>query len=218
MAYLLKNSVFIHTPKTAGQWVAAALDHAGLIVDTIGPVHASPDEIVSTPAVNEREFTFTFVRHPASWYQSMWSHQMDEGWDAIDDPEWFTPRWVEFWAEFTKTCRSNSFDQFVRNCIDHYPSGLVSGLYETYTSECDFVGRQEYLSTDLQIALDKAGERYNPARLLSTQPRNVRGQKPRRKSATGYTRDLIELVYKTEVNTIERYGYDSMLDRTNLEN
>ena len=212
MAYLLKKSVFIHTPKTAGQWVAAALDREGLIVETIGPVHTSPDEISNERAVKERQFTFTFVRHPASWYRSMWAHQMDEGWGAIDDPEWFTPRWIEFWAKFTRDCHSNSFDQFVRNCIDHYPGGLVSSLYEAYTAECDFVGKQENLSADLQTALDQAGERYNPARLLSTQPRNVRGQKPRRKRATHYTRDLIELISKTETKTIKRYSYDSVLD------
>ena len=208
MAYLLPKSVFIHTPNTAGQWVAATLDNAGLVVDTIGVVHASPDEIRQEPVVKERDFSFTFVRHPASWYQSMWAHQMDEEWDSIDDPKWFTPRWINFWAKFTDTCRSNSFEEFVRNCINHYPEGFVSTLFEAYTAECKFVGKQERLIEDVQIALDLAGEQYDLTKLQKTRPKNVRGQRPRRKRVSQYSPDLIKLVTRTEIEAIEKYGYD----------
>jgi len=210
MAYLLSKSVFIHIPKTAGQWVASTLDNAGLVVDTIGAVHASPDEIKQEVAFRERDFLFTFVRHPVSWYQSMWAHRVDEEWEPIDDPEWFSPEWIGFWAEFTDRCRSDSFEGFVRNCVKHYPEGFVSTLFDAYTNGCDFVGKQESVIEDLCRALDLAGENYDMTRLGKTKAKNVRGQQPYRRREAQYSPDLIKLVTKTESKVIEKYRYDSL--------
>ncbi len=210
MAYLLRKSIFIHTPKTAGQWVAAALDNAGLLTDTLGPVHTSPDEISQEAAFRRRAFRFTFVRHPFSWYLSMWAHRMDEEWEPIDDLDWFSSRWIDFWAEFTNQCRSNQFEEFVRKCIEYYPAGFVSNLFDAYTKGCSFVGKQETLISDLSTALDQAGESYNTVKLESTKPKNVRGSQSYRKKNIAYSSDLIELVINAESKAIKVYGYEDV--------
>ena len=206
---MLTRSVFIHTPKTGGQWVAAALENAGLITGRLGVVHASPDEIWHEPEFQQRPFVFAMVRHPLTWYQSMWAHRMDEGWDRdpIDDPEWFTPRWIAIWAEFTRHCKADTFDEFVHRCVAWQPTGYVSMLYDAYTQHCTFVARQESLVDDLLTALQSAGEPFEPEPILRTPKRNVRAQHSRWLSHCRYTPELIQLVMRAEEQAILRFGY-----------
>lgn len=210
MALLLPRSVFIHIPKTAGQWIAQALANAGVETRELGVVHASPDELPMLGTLRRGRVVFCFVRHPLTWYPSMWSHRMDDGWDEpIDDPKWFSPRWIEFWAQFTARCRSETFDGFVRACTSSYPDGLVSTLYERYTSGCSRVGRYERLAPDLVDILALAGEEFDQERLLATEPRNVRGGTGTRRADTTYDSSLAELVLETERKALERFGYTS---------
>jgi hypothetical protein len=210
MAFLLPRSVFIHVPKTGGQWVTAALPPAGVPLEQLGVVHTSPDEIEDEPERRRRAFVFAVVRHPLTWYQSRWAHQTDDEWEPIDALDWFTPRWIEFWAEFREHCASFDFQEFVRLCVAHYPEGLVSTLYEAYTAGCDFVGRQERLREDLLEALARAGESFDPARLHATPARNVRGGRPARRGQSLYTRELLELALEAESRAIARFGYEEV--------
>lgn len=210
MAFLLPNSLFIHIPKTGGQWVASALERAGVPLQQIGPVHASPDEI--RDAVKGRSIVFAAVRHPLSWYPSMWAHRMDERWEPIDDLEWFTPTWVEFWAEFTASCRAETFSDFVRKCVSNYPEGFVSALYDAYTRGCTRIARYEHLAEDLLEILAEAHESFDVNRLMKTAPRNVRGSSPRWRKRHGYTPELEALVLGAEERVIRRfYGDGSQL-------
>lgn len=207
MAFVLPKSVFVHIPKTGGQWVVEALKNAGLTVDPLGVVHTTPDEINHEQAFRERRSVFAMVRHPLSWYQSMWAHRTDEEWEDIDDTDWFTDRWVKVWAEFTKFSRADEFGEYVRRCCARFPDGFVSMLYDAYTDECTFVGKQEQLVDDLIRALALAGEQFDTERIRTTTPRNVRGCQPRRLSRSAYTPELMELVMSTEARAIERFGY-----------
>jgi hypothetical protein len=141
----------------------------------------------------------------------MWAHQTDDNWEPMDAESWFTERWLTFWQDFTRHCASTDFTTFVRNCLTHYPNGLVSFLYENYTSGCDFVGKQEQLPDDLIATLRNAGENFDEARLRATPPRNVRGRKPHRATASKFTRELAEEAAEVERKAIERFGYESIL-------
>ena len=210
MAFRLPRSLFIHTPKTGGQWVVAALECARVPITPVGAVHTTHDEISSDLLNDEMPFTFAMIRHPLRWYQSMWAHQTDDEWEPIDAKDWFTPRWLEFWADFTRHCASYDFPDFVRRCLDHYPRGLVSALYDSYTSRCDFVGKQEHLADDLIMALKRAGETFDEVRLRNAPQRNVRGGRPHRAKASQYTRGLAEAVADREREVIERFKYEKI--------
>ena len=161
------------------------LEHAHLLVGPLGVVHTSPDEIRHEPAFRERDSCFAMVRHPLTWYQSMWAHRMDEQWTPVDDPGWFTPRWIETFAQLTN-CQSDVFEEFVTRCLDRFPDGFVSGLYDAYTDGCTFVGRHERLLEDLETALTPAGESFDARRLREVHPVNVRSRRPRRQAAACY--------------------------------
>jgi predicted secreted protein len=216
MAVLLPNSVYIHIPKTAGRWVASALENAGLTIATLGTVHSTPAEIRHERPFIERQTVFALVRHPLTWYQSMWAHRMDENWDPIDDLDWFTPGWIEEWARFS-ACRSDDFRQFVKNCIDQFPDGWVSSLYGHYTSGCSVVGKQEGVPWELIRILANAGERFDPNRILTTQPENVRASVAHRRADIAYTRDLAELMMGVESRAIERFGYHDIPESISRE-
>jgi hypothetical protein len=210
MAFLLPHSVFIHSPKTGGQWVVRTLEKSGLIVGKLGVVHTNPAEVFHELAFQQRKFVFTMVRHPLSWYQSMWTHRVDENWIPINAPEWFTPRWVETWAEFTRHCRANRFDEFIYKCASHFPDGYVSMLYESYTEGCSYVGKQERLVESLLTALRLSGEQFQEQQIRSTPPRNVRARRPSRLLQCMYMSDLVDIVMKTEAWAIEKFDYQDL--------
>jgi hypothetical protein len=230
MAFLLQNSIFIHIPKTGGQWVTTALKGAGLVLGELGVVHATPDEITHDPAelkrskrnrprwyewvrvrlsIRRQPVVFSMVRHPLSWYQSCWAHRMDDAWAPINAPDWFTHRAIETWADFTDHCRASTFAEFVRKCTARYPEGFASLLFDSYTDGCTFVGRQERLRDDLVTALRLAGEDFQPEHLWRTPPRNVLGS-GRWRSQCQYTPELIERVVVAEARAIRKFGYEEI--------
>ena len=180
-----------------------AFERTGVPVGYLGIVYTSPDEIAETPEVKERRFFLAMVRLPLTWCQSMWAHQMDDEWEPIDARDWFTPRWLDFWADFTKHCSSYHFQEFVEKCLDAYPDGLVSKLYEAYTKECVFVGKQERLVSDLVGALRRAGKEFDAARLPGVTARNGRGSLAHRRRACEYNQRLVDRVMIVERRAIQ---------------
>ena len=70
MAIRLKNSMFIHVPKCGGRTIKQMLKNmwSGLEVigDDIYESHATPDTDLKV---------FGFVRHPATFIHSLWTHR-----------------------------------------------------------------------------------------------------------------------------------------------
>ena len=77
MAIFLKNSVFIHMPKTGGRWVKKALKNGSSIVkgDVPETAHYSPDL--------GNLGGFTFVRHPATWLRSLFFQRKSKKFQEI---------------------------------------------------------------------------------------------------------------------------------------
>lgn len=212
MAFLTPKATFVHTPKTGGQWVRLALDRAGLLVGSVGVIHSSPDEVAASDEYRSRTFSFAMVRHPLSWYASMWAHRVDEQWEPIDDLDWFTPRWIEAWAEFTAAAKAESFDDYLWQLIDRYPDGFVSTLFDTYTARCTHIGKQEKLEEDLVAILTDIGEDFEEARVRETPERNVRARTRRRQLRLRLSTRLVNAVTEAESRALERFGYDAPPD------
>jgi hypothetical protein len=216
MALLLRNAVFIHIPKTAGQWVAHAIRRAGLAEGSLGPVHASPDELAHDPRYRSRPIRFAFVRDPVTWYPSMWAHRTHEAWSPIDDPEWFSERWIDRWAEFTANVRAKTFDEFVNRCAEWYPDGWVSRLYEAYTDDCTHIGRSETVQDDLVRILRLAGDSVDPVNISKTPAMNVRASVGGRNPLKVYSPDSLDLVTRVEKRARVRYGYVAAIPATGV--
>lgn len=184
MALMLPRSVFFHIPKTGGIWVRQAIRNAGIPVTEAGETH-SPYRRVD----RKGKFTFTFVRHPETWYPSFWSYRMAKGWKSEDRMDPFM---------------SLSFEGFVRSVVRRSP-GSLSLRYEAYVGPepgvLDFVGKMENLASDLVKALRLAGEEFDEEKLRRTPPENVSLLRP------VYTKRLREAVLKSERKALERFAY-----------
>lgn len=173
MAVHTDRSVFYHVAKSGGIWVKEAMRHSGLPygrcrdrhVDHpfgLKREHSTPDVVMDED--KEGRFSFCFVRHPVTWYQSFWCYRIKT--DALD---------MKF--PLDRLCWHDEFESFVRNVLDMYPQGFVTRLYQYYVGSgadgVDFIGRQESLADDLVKALTLAGEDFDEDLLRTTRMRNV---------------------------------------------
>lgn len=216
MALLLPRSIFLHIPKTGGEWVREAIKAAGVPTRESNPgwdwarqkhsalAESSGREAISfafksKPATwwqGKGRFTFAFVRDPFAWYPSFWSYRMEHGWDPNDRVD----------AE----CKAEEFEPFAWNVLKKFP-GHVSDLYELYVGRADgtidFVGRQESLAEDLVRALRAAGEKFDEARLRATPPVNEGASLRKWKERCVYSDELRAAVAKAERRVMKRFGY-----------
>lgn len=209
MALRLKNSVFIHVPKTGGTWITQQLQNAGLVEGETGRAHATPAELADAPSWRDgrRRLFFCFVRHPLTWYQSYWAYRMKNGWHKPSPNEVDAPiRTVQLDAE----CRSDDFETFVRTCIERYPQGWVSHLYRHYTAGCVYVGRFERLREDLQFALLLGGEPLEPeaiAAIRTSPPENTAAADAQWAPLCTYSEELKAMVCEVEREAMDTWGY-----------
>jgi len=67
MALFLANTTIYHPGRTAGHWVRKSLALRNLIVGCTPLLHDTPPEIRHRSEVRTREYSVSFVRHPAHW-------------------------------------------------------------------------------------------------------------------------------------------------------
>lgn len=145
----------------------------------------------------ESRFTFGFVRHPLTWYQSFWAYRMHTGWHNSAD-----------------YIQSNDFNEFVRLRTTYWP-GFLLRHYDKYCFRNDgtsisFIGQYEHLASDLISALSQAGESFQVETILSLQRSNAAASLSKWSSSCIYQPETAQLVLEAERETIEKYGYADM--------
>ena len=206
MAILLKSGgLFLHVPKTGGNWVTEVLESNKLVFAHVAGKHAGPAQLAPLEHLleiprrydrpNRASFRFCFVRHPLSWYESWYRMNVDRGW-----PEWATDE--DAWNPSVELngLGASTFDRFIENVLRHRP-GFLARLYRFYAADAHFVGRQEHLAEDLNAVLtllhvefDAAGLRRHPRANLGA-PANV-----------DLSRELHEALADAEHDAFSMYG------------
>lgn len=208
MALLLPQSVFFHIPKTGGTWVRAAIAKAGIPVNEIcnvrdwskaGPLlrhhvfHAKPHEVAA-----QGRFGFAFVRHPLSWYRSLWAFHTHHGKDSGVVPG---PRLQD----------NPSFHEFIGRILrEGHPLQTVQ--LRDYTGGngkmLEAVGRQESLTDDLVRILREAGETFDEAAIRALPPVNVVAAGLQQTGDCIYTPEEKQALCRLEAWTLNTFGYD----------
>ena len=223
MALVLRNdAVFLHVPKTGGNWVTTVLNELGLVQRQRPPKHADIDHLFYRPVRSRREqlrwildpdllslgrtkpFMFCFVRDPLSWYESWFKYmsQPSRRWRRYGDAEslydWHPNAMLN-------DLGSETFTGFVRNVAAARP-GFVTEMYGWYTRpQMDFVGRQESLAEDLIQALKTMELDFDEDFV-----RNYRsvGVSPAPSEPIAWDPELKERMLRLEYAGIIRYGYE----------
>lgn len=186
---LLPRSRFLHVPKTGGNWVSHVLRDQFPGLRRMPKIHTT-----RRSAPNQDAFTFAFVRHPLTWYQSYFSYKQGKGWDPKND-----------WDGMVQ---SDSFVDFIVAALEQTPA-YYSKLLRRYVGrvgdEIDFVGRFESLVDDLIDALERAGEDFDADVIRNTPPVN-------RSSYDSYPAvfpdDLVFRLLESEAEAVGRFYSD----------
>ena len=173
MALVLKNgAVFLHVPKTGGNWITAILEDLGLVDRSIAHKHADIDHFFAPFYQNKKSkttitkyifrnvffpctkkpFMFCFVRNPLSWYES-WFKYMSQ--PKMNWQNFGNERNIYGWHpnSMLNGLGNNDFNAFIENVINKRP-GFVTEMYGWYTRpQMDFIGKQENLADDFMSVL-----------------------------------------------------------------
>ena len=164
MALVLPNSVFLHCPKTGGWWVRNAVRDLGIPTSELGHEHSNFKSgllKLQPPEWWANRTVFLFVRHPLSWYQSIWAFRLKHGWSMIHP--------LDF------NCASNCFPTFVERALEWWPDGWVGRTFAEFSGVPEdvrlVVGHQERLRQDLGDILRMTGDIVGKLR-MDTPPAN----------------------------------------------
>ena len=164
----MKTFQFVHIPKTGGRWIKSVL------ATLTGYQEPSERHGLYRWHLPQADFSFAFVRHPVSWYESWWKFQAGK-WVPFHDwyncPQGWHPQTV------LRDCCSDDFREFVRQCLAVEP-GYVTRLYEWFVGPegmpyVDFIGRYEHLVEDTQHALALIGINVSEEQLHAIAPIGV---------------------------------------------
>ncbi|QQE11248.1 hypothetical protein JD969_17390 [Planctomycetota bacterium] len=220
MALLLKNNaVFLHIPKTGGNWVRKVLEQQKLIKREIGHKHCDIDRVLYDPylTVNPirstswvmsgrkptypQPYTFCFVRHPIAWYESWFNYMTKRGWN--DWPHRKGPIDWHPCAPLNKAANTD-FRIFIYNIITQQP-GYVTQLYSWYTKRgVTYVGKQESLVEDMiRILIDMKVD-FNEQEIRDLSPINVSSSST---NSLSWDSQLQDEILKLEHSVLRQYKY-----------
>jgi hypothetical protein len=201
MALVSNKSTFLHIAKCSGMWIRHAYKLCNIPHVEVGDQHLHFPTLLR---YNDEEFyksryTFAFIRHPLTWYQSRWAFRLKNGWRSQHP--------LDF------NCASNDFATFINNVIQYKPDGWVTWEYKSYIDQVPggikFIGKTENLVEDTITAFREAGEEFNEnvVRLI---PRindsDMDGFTS--KQLAKYTPKLVDRVMAVESEIIRRYYHN----------
>ena len=153
MAIKLKNSMFIHVPKCGGRTIKKLLMKyvagAEIIGDDIYDSHATPDTDLKV---------FGFVRHPATFIHSLWTHRSKkkkhgEAWN-----------WQDY-ILLESECQSKDYNTFVENILKR--ENMVWHYYMHYLGKYKdpMIGKMENQPDSLIDILKANNEDFDEKRI-----------------------------------------------------
>ncbi|PSO78999.1 MAG: hypothetical protein BRC41_19550 [Cyanobacteria bacterium QH_9_48_43] len=150
----------------------------------------------------EFPYTFCFVRHPLSWYESFFKFQQSLGWPYWGNENDYTETWHP--NAMLNGLGDQDFNQFVCNVIDKRP-GYVTEMYGWYTPpSISFVGKQENLVYDLIQILSKLNVEFDKGKVLEMARGHVNSSP---KTLINWDEYLKKKVEELEHISLLRYGY-----------
>ena len=179
----LKNSIFLHFPRTGGSWVNHCLQDISNKIDPDNETRFGHVPYYSLSESQINKFCFSFIRHPFDWYASIYHYAHN----------------------ISKEHEGTKPDAFV-----HYFIQMGFGIYHQSLDffgldyEINFIGKYENLTEDLIVALEMAGEDFDKEYIRSVSCYNPQETKARKINFSNKTKKLI---YKFDRKIFDRFEY-----------
>ena len=217
MAVETDKSIFYHIPKTGGTFLRVAIRNAGLKAvrsERVGSMthescwhteHSSPSDAINTKGL----FSSCFIRHPISWHESFWCYRLRKWtykprrFGRFKGPNYLSV--MHNSRDPIEQCWEEDYESYIRNVIDRFPNGYLTGLYLEFVDRVDFVGKQENLLHDLIAILTLAGEEFDEEKLRGTKPVNVSSKDKEFRGLCNISKDLHNGLLGTEEDIIGKF-------------
>jgi len=160
------NDFFLHIPRTGGSWIQKALDASK--IRTFLWNSRRPSQIamkhfllghIEYDSLAKLNRVFTFVRHPISYYESVWGWMMESkgsrnNWRILKRYDWH-PHLAAI------NSFHPDFNAWLQSLLDKEPCWYTR-LVEQYVGPqggefCDYIGRTETLTSDFFRILEWLG-------------------------------------------------------------
>ena len=199
MAIELKNSLFIHNPKCGGrtskQMLKNYVNNCTVLGNDIYESHATPD---TTKQV------FGFIRHPATFVHSLWTHRSKKKAHG-SDWNWHPDIRLE------QECKSQDYNTFVENVISK--ENIVWDYYMFYFGKYEnpMLGKMEELPESLITILKTNNEDFKEDDIRNNI--YVHGANDRQKNTpveleNSMTTDQCRRLMKSEIK-LQEFGYNA---------
>ena len=232
MAIRLKNgAIYLHIPKTGGNWITAILKEMDLIESRIAHKHADVSHFYFPSNLNYKEYLkfhidrlrhqtskkkpymFCFVRNPLAWYESWYKYMEQPSRQWI---HWGDEKDINKWhpiAMLNGLGGGCDFDQFVQNVNKKRP-GFVTEMFAGFTKpQIDFIGKQENLEDDFIRLLNDMNVKFDEGFIREYGKVGV-SAKPKKKVVWPHQLKVETALY--EYAGLVRYGYQSTLDELGI--
>ena len=183
--------VFLHVPKTGGNWVIKTVRDLGMKIEEAYGSEKYKDAEHVCPSYPR----FTVLRNPLTWYPSYWANCNIFGCRGLG------------FLSISEDCQRNlhDFTLFMQSVLDNHP-GFLTGLFSEYAASDVDVLFTESLAEDLFRILNPIVK--DKASLEEIEPVNRCASLPEYKLRVYYSSDMHQRILESESELFDKYGFD----------
>ena len=219
MAMQLKNSMFIHIPKTGGTWVRKALEASMYLekdaneipidgIDYWGKLaHSTASQVrLQHGSLPEEKLMFSFVRDPADLLKSLYIEKFWPELITYDERSLIlkgstASAQINKYAQRKSPTKKKTFREFVFSLDE----GYVTTLYKDFLQApvgvfpyVDYIGRTENLKEDLIDFLEIAEEPFERSAIENMPPARIGASSDAAKEIIGYDEEVEQYIKQSE--------------------